>query len=87
MSNSTKMEAVLEGLRAHERGLTAAQIAAWYGVRNVSATVSDLRMAGFAIYANPQTDTKGITRTFYRLGTPSRAVVAAGYQALAQGLV
>jgi len=87
MSNTTKMDSVLEGLRTHDRGLTAAQIAARYGVRNVTATISDLRMAGFAIYANQQTDSKGRTKTFYRLGTPSRAVVAAGYKALAAGLV
>ena len=83
MTNLTKKGALLEGLRAHNRGLTTAQITARYGVTNVSATVSDLRMEGFAIYANPTTDTKGRTKTFYRLGTPSREVVAAGYAALA----
>lgn len=83
----TKKDALLEGLRAHDRGLTAAQITAWFGVRNVRATVSDLRMEGFAIYANQVTDTKGRTKTFYRLGTPARSVVAAGYAAIAAGLV
>jgi len=83
MTILTKKGALLNGLRAHDRGLTAAQITARYGVTNVSATASDLRMEGFAIYANPQTDSKGRTKTFYRLGTPSRAVVAAGYAALA----
>ena len=83
MTTMTKKDSLLAGLRAHDRGLTAAQITARYGVTNVSATASDLRMEGFAIYANPQTDTKGRTKTFYRLGTPSRAVVAAGYAALA----
>lgn len=87
MTTTTKQEAVLEGLRANERGLTAAQIAARYDVRNVSATISDLRMLGFAIYANQQTDSKGRVKTFYRLGTPSRRVVAAGYRAIAAGLV
>lgn len=79
----TKKDALLTGLRAADRGLTAAQITARYGVTNVSATASDLRMEGFAIYANPTTDSKGRTKTFYRLGTPSREVVAAGYAALA----
>lgn len=84
MSNTiTKKEAVLEALRNNGRGLTAAQIEARFGVGNVRATVSDLRMDGYAIYANRRTDTKGRTKTFYRLGTPSRAIVAAGYQALA----
>jgi len=60
--------------------LTAKQIAARFGIGNPTATVSDLRLrGGYAIYANP-TKT-GVTK--YRLGTPSRAVVAAGYRALA----
>lgn len=52
-------------------------------VGNARATVSALRMQGYAIYANPSTNSKGETRNFYRLGSPSRAVVAAGYRALA----
>jgi predicted ArsR family transcriptional regulator len=83
----TKKEAVLEALRNTDRGLTAAQIEARFGVRNVRATISDLRLDGYAIYANRRTDTKGRTKTFYRLGTPSRRVVAAGYRALAAGLI
>ena len=87
MSTITKKEAVLEGLRNTDRGLTAAQISARYGVANVSATINDLRFDGFAIYTNQRTDTKGRTKTFYRLGTPSRRIVAAGYKAMAAGLV
>jgi len=90
MTNSTvvtKEARVLEALKANNRGLTAAQIEARFGVGNARSTVSALRMKGFAIYANKKTDTKGRTKTFYRLGNPSRAVVAAGFKALAAGLV
>lgn len=83
MTNVTKKESVLEGLRGTDRGLTAAQISARFGVSNPRATISDLRMDGYAIYANRRTDTKGRTKTFYRLGTPARSIVAAGYRALA----
>lgn len=83
----TKETRVLEALQTTDRGLTAAQIETRFGVGNARSTVSALRMKGYAIYANQHTDTKGRTKTFYRLGTPSRAVVAAGYRALAQGLV
>jgi predicted ArsR family transcriptional regulator len=83
----TKESKVLEALQSSSKGLTAAQIEARCGVGNARSTVSALRMKGFAIYANQNTDTKGRTKTFYRLGTPSRAVVAAGYKALAAGLV
>jgi len=86
MSTVTKKAAVLETLKNHESGVTAAQLEAWLDIGNVRATVSDLRFDGFAIYANRKTDTKGRTKTFYRLGRPSRAIVAAGYRAMALGL-
>ena len=86
MSNVVTKEArVLEALQTNTRGLTAAQIESRFGVGNARSTVSALRMKGYAIYANQHTDTKGRTKTFYRLGTPSRAVVAAGYRAIAAG--
>ena len=78
----SKQSRVLEALRKGEE-LTAKQIAARFGVKIPTATVSDLRFAGFAIYANQRKDTKGRMTTKYRLGSPSRAVVAAGYRALA----
>jgi predicted ArsR family transcriptional regulator len=87
MSVVTKKQRVLEALQANDRGLTAAQIEARFGVGNARATVSDLRFDGYAIYANQRTDTKGRTKTFYRLGKPSRRIVAAGYRAMAAGLV
>lgn len=78
----TKTDRVLAALMAGEV-LTAKQIEARFGVGNARATVSDLRMKGFAIYSNARTNSKGEVRNFYRLGTPSRAVIAAGYRALA----
>lgn len=78
----TKQSRLLEAFQKGEE-LTAAQISARFGVKNPTATVSDLRYMGFAIYANQHVDTKGRVSTKYRLGTPSRAVIAAGYRALA----
>jgi len=78
---------VLNGLRGTDKGLTGKQIESRYSVGNARATVSALRMKGFPIYANEHKDTKGRTKTFYRLSTPSRKVIAAGYAALAKGLV
>ena len=83
----TKESKVLSALQSTDRGLTGAQIESRFGVGNARSTVSALRMKGFAIYANQHTDTKGRTKTFYRLGTPSRRVVAAGYRALANSNV
>ena len=80
--NTTKQSRVLEALQAGEQ-LTAKQIKARFGVANPTATISDIRFAGFAVYANQHKDTKGRVTTKYRLGRPSRAIVAAGYKALA----
>ena len=80
---ATKSEKLLTAFQAGEE-LTAKQIAARFGIGNPTATVSDLRLnRGFAIYANPKKNAKGETITRYRLGTPTKAVVAAGYRALA----
>jgi hypothetical protein len=82
----TKSGKLLEALRKGEE-LTAGQITHRFGIKNPRATVSDLRFQGYAIYANARTNTRGDTYTKYRLGTPTRAVVAAGYKALAMGTV
>ena len=78
----TKSKALLEALQNGEQ-LTAKQITHRFGIANPTATVSDLRFAGFSVYANKRTNRRGDTYTKYRLGTPARAVVAAGYRALA----
>ena len=79
--NVTKQSRVLEALQSGQE-LTAKQIAARFGVKNPTATISDIRYAGFSVYANRRVDTKGRVSTKYRLGSPSRAVVAAGFRAM-----
>lgn len=80
---TTKTERLLEALRSGEQ-LTAKQIRARFGIANPTATVSSLRLDhGYAVYGNQLKDSKGNTITKYRLGNPSRSVVAAGYKALA----
>lgn len=79
----TKQQALLEALQRGEE-LTAKQITHRFSMSNPTASVSALRFQGYAIYANKRTNKRGETFTKYRLGRPSRAVVAAGYRALAQ---
>jgi|TARA_A200000159_G_scaffold157280_1_gene173211 predicted ArsR family transcriptional regulator len=79
----SKQARVLSALEGAAKGLTGKQIESRYSVGNARAMVSSLRMKGFPVYANEHTDTKGRTKTFYRLSTPSRKVIAAGYRALA----
>ena len=63
--------------------LTAKQITSRYGVKNVRAVISRLRSEGYSIFLNKRTSTyDGETYMKYRMGTPRRSVVAAGYAAL-----
>ena len=63
--------------------LTAKQISARYGVKNVRAVISKLRSEGFSIYLNKRVSSfDGETYMKYMIGTPTRAIVAAGYKAL-----
>ena len=63
--------------------LTAKQITARYGVKNVRAVISQLRTEGYSIFLNRRVSSfDGETYLKYRLGTAPRSVVAAGYQAL-----
>jgi hypothetical protein len=84
-TTATKQEKVLAALQNGEE-LTAKQIRSRYNVGNVRATVSALRMKGFPIYLNKRSSVfEGVKTTYgkYRIGTPTRAVIAAGYRALA----
>lgn len=84
-STESKTGRLLAALQNGE-ALTEGQIRVRFGLKNPRATVSDIRYAGFAVYANQHKDTKGRVTTKYRLGKPSRKIVAAGYRALALGL-
>jgi hypothetical protein len=67
--------------------VTASQAEKRFGIKNVSAEVSRIRHSGFAVYANTRMAGNGVQVTEYRIGTPSRKLVAAGYKAMALGLV
>jgi predicted ArsR family transcriptional regulator len=83
---ATKQNRLLEALQNGEE-LTSKQIAARFDIANPTATVSDLRFNGWAVYANKRTNRRGDSYTKFRLGRPSRAVVGAGYRALAMGFI
>ena len=61
--------------------LTAAKMQSVFGVSNPSATINDLRNDGHAIYLNTRI-VNGEKVSFYRLGTPTKRVIAAGIAAL-----
>ena len=58
--------------------ITETQAQSRFGIVNVRARMSELRQAGFAIYLNEKVTAKGQTIKAYRLGTPTRLMVAAG---------
>ena len=81
-TTTTKTAKVIAALQDGAE-LTAKQISARYNVSNPRALISSLRMQGYSVYLNKRTNGFGNTLSKYRFGTPTRAVVAAGNQALA----
>ena len=74
---------ILDTLKTGKQ-VSGKQFAARHNVAltTVGARISELRREGFAIYNNKKTDSQGRLASFYRIGAPRRAVVAAGYAAL-----
>lgn len=64
------------------RELNAAQAEGLFGVKNLRARVAELREEGYAVYTNRKPDGR---HTAYRLGTPSKDMVAAAYFFLGDG--
>jgi len=54
-----------------------------FGIKNVSARIEELRKEGHVIYTNSRYTESGQKINFYRLGTPTKAMVktamSAGY--------
>ncbi len=82
---TTKTDKVLTALQEGQE-LTAAQISARWRVGNPGSVVQTLRFRGHSVYLNTHTDTKGRVTRKYRMGSPSKRVVAAGYRAIAEGV-
>jgi transcription initiation factor IIE alpha subunit len=82
MTTTTQTAKVAAAL-VNGASLTAKQISSRYGVKNVRAVISKLRSEGLSIYLNKRVSSfDGETYMKYMIGTPTRAVVAAGYKAL-----
>ncbi len=62
--------------------LTVAQARARFGIADVSSRINELRKEGHAIYTNTKTLEDGRVIQFYKLGAPSKRVVAAGVEYL-----
>lgn len=62
--------------------LTANKMRHLFGIANPSATINELRNDGYAIYLNSRVNANGKKVSFYRLGTPTKRMVAAGISAI-----
>jgi hypothetical protein len=60
--------------------ITAAEIGGKFGSATPTEVIRQLRMKGYAVYSNKTELWDGTPTTKYRIGTPSRAMVAAAYQ-------
>ena len=83
----TKQGKLFQALVLDGESLTASQIQKRFSIKNPTATVSEIRHAGFPVYANTRKAKNGVRVTEYRHGKASRKIVAAGYKAIAMGLV
>ncbi len=82
MTNS-KQQLLTQALLAG-KDFTAKQISARFKIANPTATISSIRFSGVPVFANTVTKADGEKITVYRTGKAPRAVIAAGYRALAQ---
>lgn len=81
MSAKQKVLAYLSKDSAYNT-LTPAKMTSVFGVANPSATINELRNEGHAIYLNSRVNANGEKVSFYRLGAPTKRIVAAGIAAL-----
>ena len=85
-SENTKTFKLFTALYQGE-AVTPAQATKRFGIKNISAEVSRIRQAGYAVYANSRKANNGVQVTEYVIGKPSRKLIAAGYKAMQLGLV
>ena len=87
MTTTTRKTAKVIAALQDGAELTAKQIQSRYNVKNARALISSIRMQGYPVFLNKRVSTfNGETYSKYRMGTAPRSVVAAGYQALANGV-
>jgi hypothetical protein len=82
----TKQGKLFRALVLEGETLTPAQISKRFGIKNPTATISDIRDRGYAIYANERVAGNNVKVTEYRHGNASRKMVALAYKAQRLGI-
>jgi Mn-dependent DtxR family transcriptional regulator len=83
---ATKQGKLFKALVLEGETLTPAQISKRFGIKNPTATISDIRQRGYAIYTKKRLAGNNVEVTEYKHGEASRKMVALAYKAMAQGL-
>jgi Mn-dependent DtxR family transcriptional regulator len=83
---TTKQGKLFKALVLDGETLTQSQISKRFGIKNPTATISDIRDRGYAIYANKRTAGNHVEVTEYRHGEASRKMVALAYKAQRLGI-
>lgn len=86
INTNTKTFKLYTALRNGD-AVSAAEARKRFDIQNIRAEATRIRQSGYAVYANRRVAGNNVAVTEYVIGTPSREVVAAGYRALAAGLV
>lgn len=83
---STKQGRLFKALVLNGETLSEAAISKRFAIANPTATISQIRQRGYAVYANQRVANNGTQVTEYRHGEASRRMVALAYKAQALGL-
>jgi hypothetical protein len=86
INQGTKTHKLFTALKQGEK-ISASEAQKRFGIKNIGAEASRIRQAGFAVYANSRKAGNGVQVTEYEIGQPTRKLIAAGYKAMALGLV
>jgi hypothetical protein len=71
----TKQNLLLKHLKAGKT-FTPRQISASFGIAHPASAIRNLREQGYCVYANPAKLSDGSETVKYRIGTPSRRMIA-----------
>ena len=66
--------------------VTASTAQKRFGIKNLSAEVSRIKQNGYVVAKSTRTAGNGVTVTEYKLGSPTREMIALAYKAQAAGL-
>ena len=71
----TKQDKLLQNLKAG-KSFTAKQISASFGIAHPASAIRNLRGQGYCVYSNSTKLSTGKVATKYRIGNPSKRMIA-----------